>query len=65
MTSTSNNKYHVTLFVRYPAWDEVNGIDFGLIEAASKSEAIKQAKRKCEHDKQSGGKRWVAEKEVA
>ena len=37
--------YTVTLTFQYPAWDETRGILFHNIEARSKSEAIRIARR--------------------
>lgn len=41
------NRYTVTLRFEAPAWDEKNGIPYE-IEAASKSEAVKKARRHAE-----------------
>ena len=41
-------RYEVTLRFQYPAWDEKNGIPF-FVEADSKSDAIKQARREADY----------------
>ncbi len=42
--------WNVKLTFQYPAWDEVDGIDFPFIHAASKSEANRKARRQAEKD---------------
>jgi hypothetical protein len=45
--------YKVTLRFQFPAWDEVNGLEYE-VEARSKSEAIKIARREAEADGNAG-----------
>lgn len=40
-------QYEVTLRFQHPAWDEKNGIPFS-VEACSKAEAIKHARREAD-----------------
>ncbi len=52
----------VTLTVRFPAWDEVDGIKFDVV-ASTVKEAIKAAKRQAElagFDRHSGKKTFTA-----
>ncbi|WP_445769411.1 hypothetical protein [Rheinheimera sp.] len=53
--------YTVTLRYEYPAWDEVNGINYSGIEAKCKSDAIKAARKKAEtygHCQTGKGRYW-------
>jgi hypothetical protein len=55
--------YTVTLRYEYPAWDEVNGINYSGIEAKCKSDAIKTARKKaetCGHCQKGKGRYWFA-----
>lgn len=47
---TDRKPFNVRMFFQFPAWDEVDGIPYDLIEAASKSEAIARARRQAERD---------------
>ncbi|SDF84294.1 hypothetical protein [Thalassobaculum litoreum] len=54
--------YIVTLRFEHPAWDEINGIPYE-IDAESKRDAIKSARRKAERDGHIGagamtGRTW-------
>lgn len=49
-TKAAMMKWNVTMVFQFPAWDEVNGIPYKDIEARSKSEAIKEARRQAEYD---------------
>jgi len=42
--------YTVTLRFQYPAWDEMDGIEFEEIRASTKKDAIAIAKRRAERD---------------
>lgn len=42
--------WNVTLRFKFPAWDEVDGLVFAGIEASSKSEAIKIARKGAHED---------------
>lgn len=42
--------YIVTIRFQYPAWDEVDGIEYAGILAASKSEAIAKVRKMARHD---------------
>lgn len=58
--STSNARavkklWTVRLTFQYPAWDEVEGIEFADISANSKSEANAIARRRAERDGHLGG----------
>ena len=44
----NKNSYKVTLRYQYPAWDELDGITT-TVEAVSKSEAVKKARREFDH----------------
>jgi hypothetical protein len=46
--------YTVTLRFQYPAWDERNGLTYEGIEAKTKADAIKQARRQAEYDGNAG-----------
>jgi hypothetical protein len=51
--------YTVRQTFQYPAWNEVNGIPY-TVEASSKSEAIRKARReaeRCGHDGTQKGRR--------
>lgn len=41
--------FKITLIFQFPAWDEVDGIDY-FFSAKNKTDAIKQARRQAEHD---------------
>lgn len=42
--------FDVVMRFQYPAWDEMDGISFTGIQAVSKAEAIKYARREAERD---------------
>lgn len=50
-------KYTVLLKFQYPAHDEVGGIPYDDIEATSKSDAIRQARRLADRDGHTVGGR--------
>lgn len=55
--------FTVTLTVQFPAYNERDGIEFEIEAATSKSDAIKQARRKAEaagYDRNSGRKVFTA-----
>ena len=49
-TVTRHKLWTVTIRFDHPAWDEVDGIEYHGILAATKSEANKIARRKAEND---------------
>ena len=49
MFSPDYKKYTVVLRFQYPAHDEHGGIEFD-VEARTKADAVRQARRKAEHD---------------
>ena len=59
--------YEVTIRFQFPAWDEVNGIQY-TIDAESKAEAIKDARHQARNDGHTGhggkGNVYVSAKEI-
>lgn len=43
-------RFNVVMRFEYPAWDEVDGISYDAIQAISKSDANRQARRLAERD---------------
>lgn len=61
-TPTARKVYTITIRFQYPAWDEVDGIEYAGIVAGSKSEAIAKVRKMALHDGHLGrakGRAWL------